>query len=437
MKAKITYILELLRTSFWFVPLIIVISAIGLSGLLTYIDSLVDYKPQGFFLYLYTGSAESARSILSTISAAMLGAASIVFSITLVALSLASSQFGPRLVRNFMYDRLNQTVLGTYIATFMYSLLVLQTVKGTEAEVQFIPHLAILFSLAISVCSIILLVIFIHHISVSIQADHIISTTANNLNKSLRKLFPEESEQNKPEPGRTEPQSFTINIKGIPLHSHADGYLQTTNTYGLIELAQKNDFYVKLHCRPGDYVVKDSVLATYYAAEPPRDNLLQNIYKNFILGKRRTPIKDPEFAINQIVEIACRALSPGINDPFTAITGIDKLTSAMCYLTKAHFPKPEKYDTEGVLRLTIRPFTFSGLLDASFNQIRQYGAPSPSVMIRLMEALFVIYGFASKKSDKDDILRHADMIFRTSQITFKETNDFFDLSNRYEKFERI
>ncbi|MEZ5149418.1 MAG: DUF2254 family protein [Bacteroidales bacterium] len=181
MKAKITYILELLRTSFWFVPLIIVISAIGLSGLLTYIDSLVDYKPQGFFLYLYTGSAESARSILSTISAAMLGAASIVFSITLVALSLASSQFGPRLVRNFMYDRLNQTVLGTYIATFMYSLLVLQTVKGTEAEVQFIPHLAILFSLAISVCSIILLVIFIHHISVSIQADHIILTAANNL----------------------------------------------------------------------------------------------------------------------------------------------------------------------------------------------------------------------------------------------------------------
>jgi uncharacterized membrane protein len=435
MKARFQYIIELLKTSFWFVPLLILICAVALAFGLTWLDSILDFNPTGFFLYFYTGGAESARIILSTIAGAMLGVASIVFSITLVALSLASSQFGPRLMRNFMHDRLNQVVLGTYIATFIFSLLVLRTVKS-EGTDDFVPNISILFTLLISIGSIILLVIFIHHISMGIQADQIISNIYENLDKSLHKHFPVEM----PESETTNNGEVLEKLKNsmtvyLSPRNDLDGYLQTIHEGGLMEVAVEHDLLLVYKIRPGDFLVRNTELVSVYGRKEFDEKMKTRIIENFVVGQKRTPLSDPVFAIHQMVEISSRALSPGINDPFTAITVIDKLTAAMCYLTQATFPSGFHYDDEGNLRIVSRPFTFTGMLDASFNQIRQYGADSPSVLIKLMEALLTLFGFARNSEQAENIRRHAEMVHRTAQITFKEPNDFNDISQRYKNFD--
>lgn len=190
MRAKLTYLWEILRTSFWFMPVLIVIIAIGFALGLVYIDSISSYRPSGFMRYIFSGSAESARSILSTIAGAMLTVAGTVFSITLVALTLATSNFGSRLLRNFMHDRINQVVLGIYIATFVFCLLVLQSTTS-EPNYSFIPSISVLFAIGLAVTNIFLLIIFIHHISISIQANQVVFTTSKTLTSGLKNLFPE------------------------------------------------------------------------------------------------------------------------------------------------------------------------------------------------------------------------------------------------------
>jgi uncharacterized membrane protein len=162
-------------------------SAIGL----IYLDSQIQLSPDGVFRYLLTSSVDSARSILTIIAGAMIGVAGTVFSITLVVLTLASSQLGSRLVRNFMYDKLNQVVLGTYVSSFVYCLIILSSLKENESF-QFVPAISVLVALAMAIAGIILLIIFIHHVSMSIQSDKVISDISEAMSKSIRKLFPEE-----------------------------------------------------------------------------------------------------------------------------------------------------------------------------------------------------------------------------------------------------
>jgi len=333
-----------------------------------------------------------------------------------------------------MHDRLNQIVLGTYIATFIFSLLVLRTVKS-EGPVHFIPNISILFTLLISVGSIILLVIFIHHISMSIQADQIIADISEKLDISLQKLFPPESKTEIPIKKKEHLEELIKTIAyQISVKSKNSGYLQTIHFEKLVKMAESLGLLIIFHHRPGDFIVKDSEFTSVYSHEKPDEKTINKIRDAFILGQRRTPLRDPEFAINQMVEIASRALSPGINDPYTAIACIDQLTAAMCYLTGESFPPAWHYDEKGNLRLVTRPFTFEGLMDSSFNQIRQYGGRSPSVIIRMMEAFLKINRFAGNDDQKATIRKHADMIYRTAQITFDEPNDFFDLTKRYEQF---
>ncbi len=433
MRTKLLNLWDSLETSFWFLPLLIVLGSILVSFGLIYLDSLIEYQPSGFFLYFYTGGAESARSILSTMAGAMLGVASTVFSITLVALTLATSQFGPRLLRNFMHDRLNQVVLGTYVATFIYCLLVLRTVKSNE-EISFVPNVSTLFAIVLAIGNIFLLIAFIHHISVSIQAGQVIHKVSVNMAENIKRLFSEELGEEKPIWETEQPEEI---LKEYPhkqlILNPRQGYLQVVNNDGLLNLAIQHDLLLRLRYRPGKFLVKNTTLLQCYSREKIEDELKWKLQNAFIVGWQRKPTQDAEFAIRQMVEIAARALSPGINDPYTAMACIDKLSGTMCYLTNAKFPSPYKYDEEGVLRLITLPITFTGMLDAAFHQIRQYGAGTPAVLIRIMETLATIYSFARTTEQKEAIRRHADMVFRAGENSFSEANDIADLKRRYDR----
>lgn len=427
---KLLFIWEKLRSTFWFIPVMIIFLAVGMALLLLYLDSITDIRPSGIGQYLFTGSTDSARSILSTISGAMITVAGTVFSITLVALTLASSQFGPRLLRNFMHDRINQVVLGTYISTFVYCLIILNAIKDYD-QFTFIPVLSILFAILAAVANILLLIIFIHHIAVSIHADNIISDIFQILSKNLEKLFPEELGEELEE----EKEQDEISLKAddeVPrlIKSVKNGYLQYIDHDSIINFAKEQDLAIELFHRPGDYIIPGMEIGRIFSKEPVEKDIDERFGTFLLTGKTRTHHQDAEHSIHQMVEIASKALSPGINDPFTAIACIDNLASSMCYLSKVKFPSRYRYDAEGYLRVIVDTYTYEGMLDAAFNQIRQFGKSIPAVMIRLMEALILIHRFSRSSSQRSAIKRHARMVLNMAEKSFDEPNDLDDLRER-------
>lgn len=397
---------------------------------LLHLDSRIEFSQEGLGKYFFVANADSARSILSTISGAMIGVAGTVFSITLVALTLASSQFGSRLIKNFMYVRLNQVVLGSYIATYIYCLLVLNTIK-TNDSFTYIPSLSILIALLTAVINIILLIVFIHKIAVSIQAENVITDISEAISKNVKVLFPEKM-------GEASDEEQTLDLEELKKKYEEElsviapkgGYVQYIDSEVLIELVQKNDALLVLHYRPGDYWVEGQLIGKLYAHEPLEDDAMERIQQQFLVGKKRTSQQDMEFSIHQMVEIASRALSPGVNDPYTAIACIDNLTATMAHLSQVKFPSKYRYDDEDQHRVVADTLDFEGMLDASFNQIRQFSEGSTAVIIRLMEAMITIHEMARWERHKRAIIKHAQMILNVGERTIEEHNDLEDLKER-------
>ena len=430
---KLVFFWKELLASFWFIPVMIIGLAIGLSIGLVTLDSHLDLSNEGLLKFFLVNSSDSARSILSTISGAMIGVAGTVFSVTLVALTLASSQFGPRLIKNFMYVRLNQVVLGSYISTYLYCLLVLNTIKENDSY-NFIPSISILVAILAAIINIILLIVFIHQIAVSIQADHIISDISDIIAKQVRTIFPEKlGEELKDKTVFDEDAEFSRFSKKASIKSSKVGYLQYIDSEVLMEIVVEKDALIKLNHRPGGFLVEGEEIGVVYSNKDLEDDSLEDIQEQFIVGKTKTSQQDLEYSIHQMVEIAARALSPGVNDPYTAIACIDNLTATMCYLAEAKFPSKYRVDDDNKLRVIADVLNFEGVLDAAFNQIRQFSGGSTAVIIRLMEALKTISTKVRKESQEKAIIKHAEMVYRQGKETIKEENDLQDLKERASK----
>ena len=419
--------------TFWFIPVLIIILSIFLAVGLVIVDQGVQLSQDGIGKYFFVNSADSARSILSTISGAMIGVAGTVFSVTLVALTLASSQFGPRLIKNFMYVRLNQVVLGSYVATYLYCLFVLNAIKENDSY-TFMPIISILVAIIAALVNIILLIIFIHKIATSIQADKVISDISENIHDQIDALYPKEIG----EPLEDEKITIVDNIKSkyinsFTIKSQKSGYLQYIDGESLLKLACKFDVLIELNFRPGDHLVKDIEIAKLYSNTDLNEEEVNTICNQFVLGKTKVGDQDVEFSIHQMVEIASRALSPGVNDPYTAMTCIDNLTSSLCLFTKIKFPSKYRVDEKGNLRIIVNITDFEGLMDASFNQIRQFSEGSTAVIIKLMEALITINGFVTKESHKKAVLKHTKMVLNVGKQSIKEPIDYNDLEERSKK----
>ena len=426
---KAAYSWNELKSTFWFFPVLLISLAIVLAFIFLYFDSQIGY-PKGAWQYLFISDANSARIILSTIAGVMIGVAGTVFSIMLVVLTLASSQFGSNLIRNFMHVRLNQVVLGAYISTFAYCLIILNTIRNND-QVVFVPSFAILIALLSTVANIILLIFFIHNTAVSIQANTVISDISESLSKNIKTLFPESEEDNLDEEKEQDEDLLKRGFKEKHTFSASkSGYLQYISFESLIGLAVELDSLIELHFRPGDYLVKDVELGTVYSQVTLEKEKISRLQTQFIVGKNRSQQQDAEHSIHQMVEIAARALSPGINDPYTAITCIDNLTATMCYLATTKFPSKYLHDKEGKLRIIADPLTYEGMIDAAFNQIRQYAKGNPAVIIRLMEALITINKFTKGKKHKKAIEKHAMMVLNVANKSFDEPNDLNDLKER-------
>ena len=422
-----------LRNSFWFLPTLMVVAAIVLSLAMIQLDKATTHNWVALLGWTYSRGPEGSRALLSTVAASMMTIASVTFSITIVALQLASSQFGPRLLRNFMRDRGNQVAIGTFIATFTYCLLVLRTVNGTENE-QFVPHISVTVGLLLAMASVGVLIYFIHHSAESIQAENVIAAVSRELHQAIARLYPECLGREPPEqPAESErpelPDAFESEAR--PIASPRSDYLQAIDIERLFQLAKDRDVVMSIEQRPGKFCIKGDDLVKVWPCNQPGDEFVAEICESFYFGPRRTLTQDIEFAIDQLVEIAVRALSPGVNDPFTAINCVDRLGAALCTLTERAIPSRYRYDDQSKLRIVTDASTIPGIVNATFDQIRQAARTDTAVTIRLLESIVAVARHTHDADFHAALRRQAEAVHRGSQESLKDPSDREEADQRF------
>ncbi|MDW7773599.1 MAG: DUF2254 domain-containing protein [Desulfobulbaceae bacterium] len=430
MKIKLLDLWDSIRTSLWFIPFLMAGISIILAQFIISLDKFLILDHREIQSLFYAGGPEGARLLLSSIAGSMITVAGVTFSITMVALTMTTSQFGPRLLRNFMADRVNQVVLGAFIATFIYCLLVLRSIQETGGEVS-IPRIAVSLSIVLVLINFGLLIYFFHHVSTSIHADNVIDSVYRQMETAIDKIFPGDRNDTDRE-GQQQADTFNFADMAAAIPASVSGYFRALDEDTLLDFARDHDIVIKLHYRPGDYIFAQTPLLSFLPAKEVDPEMESRARTAFVIGSSRSPEQDIEFSIKQLVEVALRALSPGINDPYTAISCIDRLGSALCLINGKHFPSPYRYDDRKKLRLILDMVTYSGILDAAFNQIRQYGRGNVDILIRLMEILHVVSLTTNERERLESVRRHGNMVYRASLEAVPEKDDRGDVDDRYQ-----
>ena len=372
-----------LRSSFWFVPAVIVCAAVTLAFALIETDRMLAPNISDSWPRLFGAGAAGSRGMLSTIAGSMITVAGVIFSITIVSLSLASSQYSSRVLRNFMRDRTNQTVLGVFVGIFAYCLVVLRTIRGGD-EGAFVPALSVLVAVALAFVGIAFLIFFIDHIGSSIQASQIIATVAKDTLEAVDHLFPENRGEPVDEPGGAASVTQRQFLGAIP--ARRTGYVQRVDVGALMAFARARQTTVRMECRIGEFVIEDTPLASVSEARDADPDAVRQINAAYTVDRQRTVDQDAAYGIRQLVDVALKGLSPGINDTTTAIMCVDYLTAILARLAHRQLETPGRGEA-GELQVIVRRPTYADFVAEAFDQIRQNAEGNVAVMRRLIHSL--------------------------------------------------
>lgn len=376
------------RDGFWFLPGVLCLTAAVLAEVLIAVDQRVDRLDLGPFAVLVTRIGESgSRDVLGAIAGSVLGVAATSFSITIAVLATASSTYGPRLVRNFMTDRGNQFVLGVYVATFLYCLLTLRSIREPGgADEVFVPHLAVNVAVLLAVLSIGVLVWFINHTADSVQVGTLARRVRSELVATVDRLYPEQlgrAPSEVPDGAGADDVPSRLGADGSRVRAGAVGYVQAVAEDRLLDLATRHDVVVALQVRPGSHVVDGMVVAILWPPDRVDDDLVAAVRSGVTVGPARSPDQDVDYAVLVLEEMAVRALSPSTNDPYTALNALDDLAAGLTRLVRRGVPSPYRYGTDGGLRV-IAPRTGPvELVDRVFDAIRLHATGHPTVLHRM------------------------------------------------------
>ena len=421
-----------IRSSLWFFPALLTLLGVCLAMSTLIADQAFMEKVIGVLGPFGTMGPAGARALLSTVAGSVITIAGVAFSITIVALTLASSQFGPRLLRTFMKDTGNQFVLGIFIATFVYSLLVMGAVRDLN-EQTFVPIISVFCSLAFALVSLGAFIYFIHNVSTSIHADNVVFAINRDLNRVVERMVSKGANSHPGKTGLTPSAAPPEKEEGSTvIVSMGNGYLQAIDVPNLVKMAQDHNGTFKVLHRPGDFVMKGHCLVKFWPGKELTEEFRRSVNLAFILGSQRTEEQDIEYAIHQMVELALRALSPGINDPFTAISCIDWLGAAIGRVAEQGLPPPYYYDDKDELRVIADVPEMAGVFDAAFSQIRQHGCHNVAVTLRLLETFKAIAACTENTEVRTAIRRHAEMIHGACQPQVTAKSDKDDVEDRYQ-----
>ncbi len=376
-----------LQDRLWFIPTLFTIGAAILAIVMVRIDQSVISQRRPESDWLFGAGASGAREVLSVVAGTMITITGLVFSITIVALQLASSQFTPRVLRTFTGDRGNQLVLGAFIATFTYSLLVLRTVRearddGGEA---FVPSASVTVALIMTAISVGFLIYFISHAADSIRASVVIDRAARDTLRIVDAQYPTDEASDEFDSDRRD--SVWLPASSLDVRAKKSGFLQSINEPHLLAVVSPDDVTLELTMSVGEFVMEGAVIATASPAHVVSADFANRVNEGFVVGSERTLREDLELGIRQLADIALRALSPGINDPTTATICVDRLAEILLSVAKRPDPDPVRTGKDGRGRIRRLPLPWETLVFAAFNEIRHFGASDPMVALHLTRTL--------------------------------------------------
>ncbi len=423
---------DALRTTFWVIPLLLIAVAVLLFVATFEIDLAAYHHHLTLPVWVRTGSADAGRQVLIAIAAAIITTIGVVFSITILALTLASQQFGPRMMRNFIRDLGNQMTLGVFVATFVYAVLGLGSITGLPGG-DFVPHLTITVAEAFLLVDVAVLIYFIHHIAKSIQLPEVIAGIARDLDQAIEAEFPERWEDTGAAAGGAEVRDLIekLDTRGAAVTAKHSGYLQFVGYGQLIEIAETLDAVIRLAHRPGHFVIDRRTLATVWPAGAA-GQVEAALDEAHVTGPHRTLTQDPVFAIDQLVEIAIRALSPAVNDTFTALTCIDWISAGLATISDRRLEEGVYRGRSGKIRLIELDPSYDRMVNRAFDKVRQAGSGMTAVVIRLLDALAHIIERTVQPSQRVTLLRQAEMVMRGAEADIREPNDLADIRRRYD-----
>lgn len=385
---KLKHLWSGLRSSLWFIPVLMVAGGLGLAVGLVEADSWLSRDLLTAYPRIFGAGAAGSRGMLSAIASSMITVAGLTFSLTVVAMAQASSQYTSRILRNFMRDRKNQFVLGFFVTVFAYCLVVLRTIRGGEGS--FIPSMAVLFGLVLAIASVLVLIFFIHHIANSIQASSIISSAAEETLLAVERLFPQEIGREAEKSEEDEVEAALSNRWWYPVRARKTGYVQSVDADALVRFAREHACVVRMERGIGEFVVKDCPLVSLSFARTGDDKIddeaVRQLNELYAVSHFRTIDQDTAFGIRQLVDIALKALSPGVNDTTTAVVCIDYLGAVLSKLAGRRIEEPYRFEG-GEVRVIARGPTFKSLAREAFDQIRDAAAGNASIYLRLLGAI--------------------------------------------------
>ena len=383
MRTKLALFWGRVSVSLWFLPSLMTLGAAGLAAATVELDSSLQASRRADLYFAFGGGVEGARGVLTAIASTMITVTGVIFSITIVALQLASSQFTPRVLRNFMADRISQGVLGVFIATFTYTLLVLRTVRSADDDGSaFVPAMSVGVAIGLALLSIGALILYIHHAARSIQVAVVLDRATRETLGLVDRLFPEPiggpADDAEP-PGPAGP--------GATVTTPTGGYLQAVDEDAIFAVPSEGRLTIWMEPRIGEFILPGSSIATVWPAAAVDEHVAHAICQAFILDYERTLQQDVELGVRQIADIALRALSPGVNDPTTAVACLNRLAEILVRFGTRRMPRQVRTAEDGRVSFVARATTFEQLVEASLPQLRHYGIADPIFAAHLVRTV--------------------------------------------------
>ena len=405
---------DTLRTQLWPLPTLGIVVAVALAVGLARLDEAVDDDlPIELASILFGGGPNAAREVLGAIAGSLITVTSLTFSLTVVTLQLASSQFSPRLLRTFTADRFVQVTLALFVTTFVYALTLLRTVRTSTEGGDFVPRIGITVGYLLTLASVLGLVAFLAHLVRQIRVETMLRNVHQEAQQTIERMLPEVEDAQQLTSLPT-PPPFSVWVT-----SRSSGFLTAIDEEGLLAAAVDADACVVLDRPAGSSLVEGTPVARAWPSsgewsDESREQLVRCVRAALTTGYERTASQDLGFGLRQLADVAARALSPGVNDPTTAVHTLGHSSALLCELVRRDVQSARLTDERGTTRIVLMREDFSDLLELAVAQPRRYGAQDPGVLARIYWLLREVGWIVTREEQRDAVAAQLDRLDRTA-----------------------
>lgn len=424
MLERIDYLRKRLATSIWFIPIALCLASFLLGVLMLGLDRHTTALFSG--MQTFALPVDSARQVLSVIAGSVISVGGVSFSVTMVALTLTSGQYGPKVLRHFLEDNDSKISLGLFLGAYVYSLVVLTGYIDSDR-----PHLTVLTGLLYALLAVMGFIRFIHRTATDLQADEIVERIGKRLQGALDQLVEQAVDKGR----STDVARWRRTARGHDAALVArcgQGYVQAIDYAGLVDWCVEHDCCMQVRVRAGDFVV-DGICAfkVFGCRSEVLENSIAELNRCIVTGPVRTSMQDPEYPITQLNQLAARALSPGINDPGTAISCVDAFSLALSRIIDREMPGCVFIDDRQQARLLIRSTSFEGVLKAVYAQLRQFANTDVAVSVSLFESLCRLAELTTREQRLALLGMHGDLIWEGLENRELTDYDLRDIRQRH------